>query len=85
MDPQTGQAQAPGWKRMYTDPMAQIIVLGMVCFLLPGMFNAINGLGAVGKADATITDNANTALAVTFAVCSLLAGVGLSVHQLPTN
>jgi len=39
------------------------------------MFKAINGLGAVGKVDAMITDNTNTALAVTFGVCSLLAGV----------
>jgi len=60
---------------MYAGTMMQIIILGSVCFLLPGMFNAINGLGAVGKADATITDNANTALAVTFGVCSLLGGV----------
>lgn len=65
--------KGPRWK-IYADPLTQIILLGLICFLLPGMFNAINGLGAVGKADATITDNANTALAVTFAVCSILAG-----------
>lgn len=63
------------WRNTYRNPLAQVIILGLICFLLPGMFNAINGLGAVGKADATITDNANTALAVTFAVCSILAGV----------
>jgi hypothetical protein len=44
-------------------------------FLLPCMFNGINGLGAVGKANATITDNTNTALVVTLAVCSILAGI----------
>ena len=63
------------WKSVYEDPLTQIVILGLIFFLLPGMFNAINGLGAVGKADATITDNANTALAVTYAVCSILAGV----------
>ncbi|KAG6554004.1 hypothetical protein Mapa_004921 [Marchantia paleacea] len=62
------------WHWRYNSPLAQIIVLGLLCFCCPGMFNAINGLGAAGKADATTTDNANTALAVTFAVCSLLAG-----------
>ncbi|CAM6093608.1 unnamed protein product [Calypogeia fissa] len=63
-------------KWRYNSPMAQIGVLGLVCFCCPGMFNAINGLGAVGKtaSDAQVTDNANTALAVTFATCSLVAG-----------
>jgi hypothetical protein len=63
----------------YTSPLAQIAILGLVCFCFPGMFNAINGLGAAGKSDPTITDNANTALAVTFAVCSLLAGAIFNV------
>jgi hypothetical protein len=63
----------------YTSPLAQVAILGLVCFCFPGMFNAINGLGAAGKSDPTITDNANTALAVTFAVCSLLAGAIFNV------
>jgi hypothetical protein len=73
------EVKGPRWKKIYADALTQIIILGLICFLLPGMFNAINGLGAVGKADATITDNANTALAVTFAVCSILAGVSWSL------
>lgn len=63
------------WRTKYPDPLIQTIILGLICFCIPGMFNALNGLGAAGKADATTTDNANTALAVTFAVCSILAGV----------
>ncbi|KAL3685999.1 hypothetical protein R1sor_004021 [Riccia sorocarpa] len=63
----------------YDSPLVQIVVLGVLCFCCPGMFNAINGLGAVGKADATTTDNANTALAVTFATCSLIAGAVFNI------
>ncbi|KAJ3282089.1 hypothetical protein HK104_011109 [Borealophlyctis nickersoniae] len=58
----------------YASPMTQVVILGLICFCCPGMFNALNGLGAAGKADATATNNANTALAVTFAVFSLVAG-----------
>ncbi|CAM6092097.1 unnamed protein product [Calypogeia fissa] len=58
----------------YNSPLVQVVLLGLICFCIPGMFNALNGLGAAGKADAKVTDDANTALAVTFAVCSLLAG-----------
>lgn len=57
----------------YHSPLFQVILLGLICFCCPGMFNALNGLGAGGKRDATTTDNANTALAVTFAVFSLVA------------
>jgi MFS family permease len=71
------ELRAPAWSNWrYSSPMTQIVVLGLVCFCCPGMFNAINGLGAVGKTggDTQVTDNANTALSVTFATCSLLAG-----------
>jgi hypothetical protein len=70
------------WGNKYPDPLTQTIILGLICFCIPGMFNALNGLGAAGKADATTTDNANTALAVTFAVCSILAGVRISMYHL---
>ncbi|KAI8987050.1 major facilitator superfamily domain-containing protein [Pilobolus umbonatus] len=36
------------------------------------MFNALNGMGAAGQADSKATNDANTALAVTFTICSLL-------------
>lgn len=72
-------AMAMALSLRYTSPLAQVAILGLVCFCFPGMFNAINGLGAAGKSDPTITDNANTALAVTFAVCSLLAGAIFNV------
>ncbi|KAH8555301.1 major facilitator superfamily domain-containing protein [Umbelopsis sp. PMI_123] len=36
------------------------------------MFNAVNGMGGAGQADPTTADNANTALSVTFTLCSLI-------------
>jgi hypothetical protein len=69
------EVKRPRWKKIYTDTLTEIIILGLICFLLPCMFNGINGLGAVGKANATITDNTNTTLAVTLVVCSILAGI----------
>ncbi|KAI9262020.1 major facilitator superfamily domain-containing protein [Sporodiniella umbellata] len=36
------------------------------------MFNALNGMGGAGQADPKVTNDANTALAVTFTVCSLI-------------
>jgi hypothetical protein len=69
------EVKRPRWKKIYTDTLTEIIILGLICFLLPCMFNGINGLGTVGKANATITDNTNTTLAVTLVVCSILAGI----------
>lgn len=63
----------------YNSPLVQVAGLGLVCFCLPGMFSALNGLGAAGKADATIADNALTALSVSFAICSLLAGAMFNI------
>ena len=41
----------------YASPKVQLGMVAAVCFLCPGMFNALNGLGGGGKTDATIADN----------------------------
>jgi hypothetical protein len=41
----------------YASPKVQLLMVSMVCFLCPGMFNALGGLGGGGKADATLADN----------------------------
>ncbi|KDO23282.1 hypothetical protein SPRG_20997 [Saprolegnia parasitica CBS 223.65] len=56
----------------------QICLLGLVLFGCPGMFNAINGMGAAGQVDATAGSNANVALYATFASFSIIAG---SIHN----
>ncbi len=49
-------------------------MLGFVCFMGPGLFNALNGLGAGGQLDSTTNSNANTALYATFAAMAFFAG-----------
>jgi len=63
-----------GWKGMYSHPVTQVFMLGFVCFMCPGLFNALNGLGAGGQLDNTTSANANVALYSTFAVAAFFAG-----------
>lgn len=58
----------------YNSPLAQVSLLGLICFCCPGMFNALSGLGGGGQVDPTIADNANTALYACFAVFGVLGG-----------
>jgi len=63
-----------GRELWYASPKIQLFLVAMVCFLCPGMFNAISGIGAGGQVDATAQDNAATALYATFAVVGFFSG-----------
>ena len=65
-----GPVTIPG----YATPQFQIIFVALVCFLCPGMFNAVNGLGAAGQVSAHDSNNANTALYSTFAGVGFFCG-----------
>lgn len=58
----------------YATPKFQIGFVAMVCFLCPGMFNAVNGLGAAGQLTAYDVNHANIALYSTFCVVGFSAG-----------
>lgn len=58
----------------YASPASQLIIVSFVCFLCPGMFNALSGIGGGGQVDPRAADNANTALYSTFAVVGFFAG-----------
>ncbi|KXT09399.1 hypothetical protein AC579_8489 [Pseudocercospora musae] len=58
----------------YASPKAQLILVAFVCFLCPGMFNALNGLGGGGQLNARASSDSNTALYSTFAVVGFFAG-----------
>ena len=58
----------------YASPPVQLVLVALVCFLCPGMFNALNGLGGGGQFSATTADNANVAVYATFSVLGFFAG-----------
>lgn len=63
-----------GHELWYASPKVQLFMVAMVCFLCPGMFNALGGLGAGGQVDAQAQDNASTALYSTFAIVGFFSG-----------
>lgn len=58
----------------YASPKVQLFMVAMVCFLCPGMFNAMTGMGGGGQLSTQASDDANTALYSTFAVVGFFAG-----------
>ncbi|KAL3418606.1 UNC93-like protein 7 [Phlyctema vagabunda] len=58
----------------YASPKIQLTMVSFVCFLCPGMFNALGGLGGGGKANQKTADDMNTALYSTFAVFGFFGG-----------
>ncbi|XP_027338934.1 UNC93-like protein 1 [Abrus precatorius] len=58
----------------YNSPFVQIILIGLVCFCCPGMFNALSGMGGGGQLNSTASNNALTALYTTFAIFGILGG-----------
>ncbi|KAI9816195.1 MAG: hypothetical protein M1827_001796 [Pycnora praestabilis] len=58
----------------YASPPSQLLLVALVCFLCPGMFNAINGLGGGGQVSAKDNNDANVALYSTFSVVGFFAG-----------
>ncbi|KAG1733026.1 MFS general substrate transporter [Suillus paluster] len=63
-----------GWRRYYYHPITQVSMLGFVCFMCPGMFNALTGLGGGGQVSTTDGSNSNTGLYSTFAFFGFFAG-----------
>jgi hypothetical protein len=48
--------------RFYNDSMTQVALIGMSCFLCPGMFNALSGIGGGGQLNVQVSSRANSAL-----------------------
>ncbi|POW18952.1 hypothetical protein PSHT_05202 [Puccinia striiformis] len=58
----------------FRKPFFQVVIISMVCFCCPGMFNALSGLGGGGQINPKTADNANVALYSTFATTAFLSG-----------
>ncbi|OAQ66371.1 MFS transporter [Pochonia chlamydosporia 170] len=61
--------------RFYSHPWTQILLISFICFCLPGMYNALTGLGGSGQVDSTVAANATVALlSATAATALTIAG-----------
>ncbi|OJJ42679.1 hypothetical protein ASPZODRAFT_147092 [Penicilliopsis zonata CBS 506.65] len=60
-----------GW---YASPRIQLGLVAFVCFMCPGMYNALGGLGGAGRASTGLADNMAVATYSTFAVVGFFAG-----------
>lgn len=58
----------------YASPKVQLIIVAFTCFMCPGMYNALSGMGGGGNEDAKPADDANCALYSTFAFVGFFAG-----------
>ncbi|KAJ6145230.1 UNC93-like protein [Penicillium chermesinum] len=65
-----GRWEAP-W---FASPEMQLVLVSFVCFLCPGMYNAVSGLGGGGQINPIDVNNSQTALYSTFAVVGFFAG-----------
>ncbi|KAH0839630.1 major facilitator superfamily domain-containing protein [Lanmaoa asiatica] len=63
-----------GLKGIYYHPYFQVSMLGFVCFMCPGMFNALGGIGGGGQVNTTAQANASTATYATFAFFAFFSG-----------
>lgn len=63
-----------GWRRFYFHPTIQVVLLGFVCFMCPGMFNALSGLGGGGQVNTATQANATSAVYATFAFFGFFSG-----------
>ncbi|KAM0786137.1 hypothetical protein ACM66B_006946 [Microbotryomycetes sp. NB124-2] len=64
-----------GLAKAFAHPMIQTALIALICFMCPGMFNALSGIGGGGQVDPTAANNGATALYSCFAVTSSLSGV----------
>ncbi|KAF2971635.1 hypothetical protein GQX73_g2035 [Xylaria multiplex] len=57
--------------RLYAHPWTQILLISLICFCLPGIYNALSGIGGSGQVDPTVAANAAVALHATTAATAL--------------
>ncbi|KAG2341025.1 hypothetical protein BDR05DRAFT_977055 [Suillus weaverae] len=63
-----------GWRKYYYHPVTQVSMLGFVCFMGPGIFIALTGLGGGGQVNSRVQANASAILYATFAFFGLFSG-----------
>ena len=48
-------ASKPIWYRFIVNSWTQIVLVSLICFCLPGLYNAISGMGGSGQLDPTVS------------------------------
>ncbi|ORX96699.1 MFS general substrate transporter [Basidiobolus meristosporus CBS 931.73] len=56
------------------NPLSQVMILGLICCFVVGVYNVYYGIGTLGKMSASDSRRVNIALYATCAVCSTFAG-----------
>ncbi|EED18695.1 conserved hypothetical protein [Talaromyces stipitatus ATCC 10500] len=49
------------WLRLHHDPWFQVMLISVISFCNPGMYNALTGMGGSGQVNTTVTANSNVA------------------------
>lgn len=62
----------------YASPRFQLVMVAFVCFLCPGMFNALSGLGGGGLKDKTIADEM---VLLSFILGSWVSSFDLTIYR----
>ncbi len=73
------QKRRGGLLGFWDRPLTQIGIVGFICFLCPGMFNALSGIGGGGQVDPAPAVSSNIAIYACFAGFSFFAG---SLHNI---
>lgn len=63
----------------YKSAMTQVVIIGLIAFCCPGLFNALAGLGNAGADNPTAANRANTALYACFAVFGYFGGAVFNI------
>ncbi|GAA5845882.1 hypothetical protein JCM3766R1_004643 [Sporobolomyces carnicolor] len=67
-------ARTSAFSRFWANANTQVVLVSLVCFGCPGMFNALSGVGGGGQVDPKVNNDGNVALYSTFAVVGFFSG-----------
>ena len=70
----TSLQNSPGDGALVASPPMQLLLVSLVCFLCPGMYNALSGLGGGGQVNAKDNNKGAIAIYTTFSVVGFFAG-----------
>ncbi|KAG2363326.1 MFS general substrate transporter [Suillus spraguei] len=67
-----------GWRKYYYHPVTQVSMLGFVCFMGPGIFVALTGLGGGGQVNSRVQSHAS---AILYAILAFFGLISSSINN----